>query len=165
MPLVFACPHCRTRYELPDQQRGRQIKCLRCQRMIVAPGGPAPAAPRPQARPTAPRAAVPGRPTYPRAPSPVRRGPAPRPAPRRKRGRLVVLALFLIIGAAGAGYAWFSGLGSSPATGPAPELQVAQATASAPNGPATEKQSAEPPQQPPAPAAAEALKAIEGREK
>jgi predicted Zn finger-like uncharacterized protein len=114
MAIRTVCTHCRTPYNVPDEQLGRSVRCKQCQEVFtVAPAGEttAPAAVPP------PVAAEPPAPTTP-TPRPMGRRPLPprrRPLEREKEtssAGSIILALMVVFGTlailAGAGVvAWY----------------------------------------------------------
>jgi predicted Zn finger-like uncharacterized protein len=160
MPVRVSCPGCQAPYVLPDEQRGKQLRCSKCQQVFSVPAAgrrtpPPPAEERLQPRPGQPAPALTAR-------------PAPAPAQPKRGGVPCVLAVLAVLLALCAG----AGLGGGgvfvamlafrpSATSPEPraavtpkpaaaEAPVAEARKPAPN-PAAEP--ARPPAEPAAPKA------------
>ncbi len=91
MPMVIACPTCKTGMQLPDNSAGKQFRCPKCQNVFTAgAGAPAPAAvgaavgaaggAAVATRPAAPPASRPATPTVAPPPTTTAKGPTACPA-------------------------------------------------------------------------------------
>jgi hypothetical protein len=117
MPILTPCPGCGKQYQLPDEMRGRKVRCPKCAETLLV-GGAAAEEEIPEVLPADgergddPLPQRPGRVSAPCPAAPAPRGGAP-PVPAKSKTGILLLVGGLVVGvlmllcAGGAGLGWF----------------------------------------------------------